>query len=546
MSQADQTVRHGVEPAGATTEDAGSPDLWTRLPEPLALVHAVPAALALTTAATLVCMMLGQAMPTHGYALVYLPLVLLSAAALGMTTGLATAVLAFLAYNFFFIHPRYTFDISDPSELWTLLAFFAVALMTGSLAGRMREVAVDARQRAAALHTLNEFAGQLSGATAEKTVADALVARAAATVGGAALVLLRSDRIDGLTIASAVPPGASLDSADWQAARNALRSGETAHAAAVGWPGARYEFRPLTSARGTIGLLGLSPARDSRTTAREYDATLETMIRHASIALERTRLGTENAAAREEAERERLRSALLSSLSHDLRTPLASILGAVTSLRELGDKMSEDTRADLLVAIEEETARLSLFVANLLDMTRLESGEPNLRRDWLDVADVANGAVARAKRLLPGRSISLRADDNLPLVRGDATLLEHVVLNLIDNAAKFSAPDQPIRLTVTASARQLRLCVDDEGRGIPADALPYVFHKFYRVPAHGRDVPGTGLGLAICHRIVEGMGGGIEAVSPGAGGRGTTIIVKLPVPKDRDDGSQSVSEERAR
>jgi two-component system, OmpR family, sensor histidine kinase KdpD len=522
----------GVDRRDADTsvsvQAVGHTDLWAGLPRPLSGMWVVAAAALLATLATLVGLALSHLLPQQSVALVYLLLVVLGAIGLGTWTGLTTALLSAMACNFFFIPPIYTFQISDPQELFALVVFFAVALLTGSVAGRMRETADSARHRASTLLSLNDFAARLSRATDQAAILEALAFQTAATVRGAAVVLIKD--AEDLQQRASVPPDVQLESVEWQAAHRAWRSGAIAHASAPGWPGPQFEFRPLTTHLGTMGVIGLAPSDGQRAVAMENEAALQTVLRHAMIAIERTQLGIESAAARDEVERERIRSALLSSLSHDLRTPLASILGAVTSLRQLGANMPPAAQADLLAAIEEETGRLTRFVANLLDLTRLDTETPDLKSDWLDVADATQAAVARAKQLFPERELSLSAVAETPLVRGDAMLFEHVVFNLIDNAVKFSAPEQPIAVAVSAHDGAVVLTVTDQGRGIPPDQLQHVFEKFYRVRDGDRDIQGTGLGLTICERVVEGMDGTITAQSPTSSGKGTRMLVRLPIP----------------
>lgn len=514
------------------------PNVWSRLPAPLTLAAALPVALLLATAATLGACAVQRWLPAQALSLVFLPFVLLAAIAFGLGTGLATAVASFLAFNFFFIPPTWTFRISDPQDILALLVFFGVALMTGSLAGRMREVADDARRRAAALQGLNDLAARLSAATTEPAIVSALVAQAAEVARGQAILL--APHGDDLTPVQAAPQPQELASADWQAARQTLRTRSTTYASAPGWPGARYEFRALLIGAEVFGVLGLRYA-GANGAHPENDATLETMLQHAGIAIARTRLEAQSLAAQTEAEQERLRATLLSSLSHDLRTPLASILGAVSSLRELGDRMSTETRADLLAAIEEEAGRLSIFVANLLDMTRLESGSPDLARDWVDVGDCARAAIARARRLFAGRAMTLTAGEGRPLVRGDATLLEHVVFNLIDNAVKYSEAGSVVRIALHADCELVTLTVTDEGTGIDARSLPLVFDKHFRAVPADRRVPGTGLGLTICRGIVDALGGTIGAESPVDMGRGTRVTVRLPAACHSASGHEHAS-----
>ena len=512
---------------GGTSSLPPEADLWTRLPRPLVGSSVLAGAVAAVTLATGIGMAIAHQLPSSSVSLVYLLFVVLAAIMLGTKTGVATAFFAFLAYNFFFIPPIYTFVITDPQELFALIVFFAVALLTGSLSGRMREVADWSRRRATALLALNEFAGLLTGARTQAAILEALASQVAATVQGSAAVLIANG--DVLAVSHTLPPGVKLTSADLQAANRALRSGIDVPAAAAGWPGPTYEFRPLQTARGVIAVVGFTPANGQRAIAQQDEAALQTILRHAAIAIDRIQFEAQGAAARDDAEREHIRSALLASLSHDLRTPLASILGAVTSLRQLGDDMPSETRTDLLLAIEEETGRLSQFVVNLLDLTRLETEALDLQRDWLDVADVAQVATGRARQLFGGREIVLSTQADVPLVRGDAMLFEHVLINLLDNAVKYSAAGTSIWLSVTMGPRSVLLSVTDQGHGIAPEHIEAVFEKFYRARAGDRDTQGTGLGLTICKRVVEQMGGTIRAESPVDGRHGTRISITLPV-----------------
>jgi two-component system sensor histidine kinase KdpD len=207
-------------------------------------------------------------------------------------------------------------------------------------------------------------------------------------------------------------------------------------------------------------------------------------------------------------------------------------VGSVTSLRTLGDRMTKDDRADLLTTIEEEAIRLSRFVANLLDMTRLEAGALDIRKDWVDIADAVRGAAARGQKSFPNRKMELNVAPELPLIRGDATLLEQVIFNLLDNADKYGGDASVTRIKVARVRDAVELSVTDQGPGIPPEALERVFEKFYRVGHGDGRAPGTGLGLSICQGIIKAMGGTIAAESPVAGGKGTCMIIRLPVPPE--------------
>jgi two-component system, OmpR family, sensor histidine kinase KdpD len=313
---------------------------------------------------------------------------------------------------------------------------------------------------------------------------------------------------------------------EWTAARWASERGETAGRMSTTLPNAKYQFRPLRTSRSIAGAIGLKPGGDSL--SAEDERIVQALIDQTSVAIERTLLVDEAARAQANAESERLRSALLSSISHDLRTPLSSILGAVTSLRSLGGKMPAEARDDLLATIEEEAGRLSRFVSNLLDMTRVESGAVDVKRDWIDVADAVHAAIRRARKVWPNRPIETAIARDLPLVQGESALFEQVMFNLLDNANKYSNPGTPTQVKLAAGDEGIVVTVTDEGPGISESDLPHVFEKFYRARGVDGRSPGTGLGLAICRGIVTAMGGSISVQSPVRNGRGTSVTIRLP------------------
>lgn len=262
----------------------------------------------------------------------------------------------------------------------------------------------------------------------------------------------------------------------------------------------------------------MSP-QDERAIAAILDQT--------AIALDRARLSQEAVRAASLAENEKVRDALLTSLSHDLRTPLASIAGAASSLRDLGDRMSAADRADLLASIEEETARLSRFVANLLDMSRIEAGELRMRRELVDVCDVAQTAIERCRKAFPHAAIRASLASGLPPVRGDARLLEQVVFNLLDNAQKYGGDGETV-VHARQEGGEIVVSVTDDGLGVKPADLERIFEKFFRGGKTDGRKAGTGLGLSICKGIVEAMGGAISAQSPAVRRRGTRIVIRLP------------------
>ncbi|MEZ5816600.1 MAG: DUF4118 domain-containing protein [Hyphomicrobiaceae bacterium] len=511
----------------------GLSDIWSWLPRPVTGFALAVTTVLLTAFATLLGLGLLHWLPQQSVGLIYIVCVVAAAVAFGTWTGLALAALSFLAYNFFFIPPVFTFTIADPRELFALFVFLVVALLTGSLAGRMREVAAAAKRRADALQALNEFAAELSGSRDEAAILAALARQAVSSLDGVAVVLTRSG--EEVTQAAAWPHAMELGSAEAQAALRAMRSGEAEYPEAAGWGEGRIEWHPVSGVHDVPAVLGFAPAGSNRSLDADDRAILETLLRHAALALERTDHERLALRARHETERERLRSALLSSLSHDLRTPLASIVGAVTSLRQLGSRMTQDGRDDLLAAIEEEALRLSHFVANLLQMTRLESGDIDLVGDWVDIGDVVRAAIGRAKQLRPEPSIETSLPPQVPPLRGDATLLEHVVFNLLENSIKFSEGRACILIAIGVDAEKVVVNVTDQGSGVPPDKLARLFEPFFRGDGPAQGIPGTGLGLAIAKRIVEGMGGVITLASPVEGDRGMRVTLELPLTVRAED-----------
>ncbi|MFO0990502.1 MAG: sensor histidine kinase KdpD [Hyphomicrobiales bacterium] len=463
--------------------------------------------------------------------MIFLLAVLLCAVNFGMRSAVLAAFLSFLAYNFFFIEPIHTFTVASPHELLALVIFLVVAVVTGGLAGRIRERSDAAQRRIRQTQMLFDFSRKLSGTAGLDDVLWAVASQTAGAVKGQSIVLLANG--EDLAIRAAFPPEDTMGPSEWAAARWAMSHGEVAGLSSTTLPNAQYRFSPLRTSRGTVGVIGVKPGEETLTD--DDHRMLDSLFDQTAISIERVLLVRDANEAQAAAESERLRSALLSSLSHDLRTPLASILGAVTSLRSLGDRMPKDARDDLLVAIEEEAIRLSNFVANLLDMTRLESGALDLMRDWIDLGDTVRAAAARAKKLWPDRPVALSIAPDVPLVRGDSSLLEQVVFNLIDNANKYAPAGQPVDIAVIAERGTAVLTVTDKGAGIPQQDLERIFTKFYRgVEGDGRRA-GTGLGLAIARGVVDAMGGKIAAESPVAEGRGARLRIVLPAATPKAD-----------
>jgi two-component system sensor histidine kinase KdpD len=454
--------------------------------------------------------------------------VLLAAVRHGLVVSVFASALSFAAYNFFFINPRYTFTIAQPHEVVGLFLFLIVAVLVSGLAARSRDQAEDARRRMRTQSALYDFSRKLATTIGLDDVLWAASYQMAAAVHGKCVVLLPDG--EDLYQAASYPPGEELDASDLTASRWAWQRGEPAGHGSSTLPTVTWRFEALKTSRGTVGVVGLRGADGPLTLESDTTRAVSALIDQTAVAIERANLDEEMSEARVVAASEKLRHALLSSISHDLRTPLASITGAVTSLKSYGDTYDQATRADLLDTIDEEADRLNRFVGNLLDMIRLEAGMLAPKRDWVAIDDLLASAASRARRHVGGRNLVIQATPGLPLLQLDFVLMEQVLFNLIDNAAKYSPESSTIRLAARIDQQRLVIEVTDSGKGIPAADLERVFDKFHRVAGGDRQAAGTGLGLAICRGIVEAHGGQIRAVSPTTEGNGTAMVISLPLP----------------
>ena len=476
------------------------------------------------SAATLLGLAIDRLVDLPNLSLLYIVAVLVSAINGGAVGAVVAALTSALAYNFFFIDPIGTFEIAQPHEVFGLVIFIVAAILAGGLASRVTEQARAARDRAAATQALYDFSRKLSGTAKADDVVWAAVTQLQASLRRGIAVLLPQG--GELSLAAAWPPETELDVTDATAARWAFDKREAAGDGTGTLPNSAYQFRPLHSPAGAVGVIGY--ARGAEPLDADGEKVLGAILDQTGIAMDRARLSRQSLdnAARQEGER--FRSALLSSISHDLKTPLATITGAVTSLRELGGKMTPSSRADLLLSIEEESDRLSRFVANLLDMTRIDAGTVDAKRDWVDVADVIRATLERVAKYFPGRTIHTSIARDLPPVRGDSVLLGQVLFNLLDNAIKYGGGEPP-GIFARHTGSNIAISITDLGPGIPARDLARIFEKFFRRNKVDGRTPGTGLGLAISKGFVEAMGGTIRAESPAQRRRGTRITLTLPV-----------------
>jgi two-component system, OmpR family, sensor histidine kinase KdpD len=476
---------------------------------------------------------LSELVALQNVSMLYLAAVVVSAIVGGSLSAVLAAGLSFLAYNFFFIQPTWTFTVARPYELFALIIFVGVALVTGTLAARLREHAAAARQQAQQTQALFDFSRKLSAAPGLDAVVNAIASHFQTTLGLGTVVFVPDENLQ-LVLQAAWPPDLDPDETALTAARWAFERKERAGFMTGTLPEVGFLFVPILIAQRVAGVVGLAMSGRGAPPSAEEGRTLAALLEQAGIALDRAQLAREAARAAVAREGEKLQAALLSSLSHDLRTPLASIRGAASSLHELGDRMDAKTRDDLVVTIEEESERLNRFVVNLFDMTRIESGSLKARRVAVAADEVIDRAVERARDIHPDLLVETSIADGLPALRGDPVLLEQVLFNLLDNARKYGGAEKPVSIFARPEGDTVAISVTDQGKGIPADDIERIFEKFYRRTKGDGRAAGTGLGLSIARGFVTAMGGTLKAESPAARRRGTRFVIRLPaMPKEQ-------------
>jgi two-component system sensor histidine kinase KdpD len=457
--------------------------------------------------------------------MVYLLGTVLVAARYGRGPGIATSALCVAAFDFFFVPPQLTFAVSDVQYLVTFAIMFGVAVLISNLTASVRLQARVAGHRERRTSQLYAMSRELAATRGQEAMARVAVRHVSEVFDSQVVVLLpgKDQRLQhprGESISGSLH-GADLAIAEW-----VYEHGEPAGLGTHTLPGSEALYLPLNGSQTVLGVLGVLPASARRVLLPEQFHLLETFAGQIALALERAQLAERAQRASIDAETEGLRNALLASISHDLRTPLAVISGASSSLAERGERLSADQRGALARSIFEQSQQMSELIANVLEMTRLEAGTIALARDWHALGEIAGSVLRRLREPLAAHPVEVRLPGDLPLVRVDATLIEQVFANLLENAAKFTPPGTAITLSAGRSERGLQVSVEDAGPGLPPGEPERLFAKFQRGAAEGA-VGGAGLGLAICRAIVQLHGGRIWAERRAGGG--TAFRFTLPV-----------------
>ena len=458
--------------------------------------------------------------------MVYLLGVFFAATRLGRGPAVTVSFLSVAAFDFFFVPPYFTFAVAHVQYLITFAVMLVVALVTSTLTVRLKMQAQHARDREQRTAALFAFSRDLASTPGTQELLQAAVEHMAAIFGTQVAILLPAieedsgDKGDGLlTAQAAAPASVTLDANELSVAKWSYMHGEIAGHGTNTLPGADALYLPLRGSHSTVGVLSVHSLHHQILWEPEQLHLLETFANQTAVAVERATLGNEAERGRVQIEAERLRNTLLSSVSHDLRTPLASITGAASSLRDDGDVLARTTRRELVETILEEGERLNRLVANLLEMTRLESGRVEVIKEWQPVEEVIGAALARLEAQLDHHPILTHLPQELLLVPFDSVLIEQVLVNLLENAAKYTPANSAIEISAARNSNSVTMAVADQGAGLPPGDEQRVFDKFYRGLRRGQP-NGVGLGLSICQAIVTAHGGQIWAENrPGGGAR---------------------------
>lgn len=527
-SVVDQLVRSGsglaveVAPSGDKAEPAGPTDWSFGAPRTAGPYFEGAFTTAVATAAGV---LIDTSIKLPNISLVYVVPVMVAAARHGLVPSLWVSGLSVLCYNFFFLPPLHQFTIADPANILALFFFMFVAILASALGTRTRAQAEAARREARANAELYAFSRKIAGVIDLDDLLWIVVTHLARLTNAEVAILMPEK--GQLALRAAFPPDSAFTEADLAAARWSWDQDRPTGRGTDTLPGGRWLFMPIRTSRSAMAVIGMLTKEEVEISAAARRLS-EAVGNQTAVALERVALANDIEQARLGAERERLRSAMLTSVSHDLRTPLASILGALSSLRSHRDRYDEATRQELLNTALSEAERLDRFVGNLLDMTRLDAGVIVPKREAVEVGDLVSTTLRRAQPLLTGHVVVSRVAPELPALSLDFVLAEQALFNILDNAAKYSPAGGRIEIEARRADGQIEIVVRDEGPGLSPDSLDRLFDKFYRADEGDRRRAGTGLGLAIAKGFVEVQGGAIAARNRGDRS-GAEFVVSYPL-----------------
>lgn len=512
----------GLEISVLDTEVSRAPPL-SRARQPVIWRDYLLALLA-TVLASVVALGLSHLLELPNISLVMLVAVLIVAVRSSLGPAMTCAGLSFLAYNFLFIPPTLTLTIDRQQDVLTLLFFLLMAGLTGNLASRQRQQLQALRETQRETSALLELSRKLTAATDRQAVLAAAIQQLSLLQDVEVSLLSRSPDALWKVEAGAQRLLTDLEraAADWS-----WQHDQPAGLGTGTLPDGCWWWLPLSGEEGPLLLLGISP-KDGRSLPAERRRLLTALGQPLAQALERAQLAEDLEAARLHGQTEELRSALLASVSHDLRTPLTAMRGSIDSLLALGEQIPLADRRELLEGTRDEAERLDRYIQNLLDMTRLGHGGLKLARDWVAPADIVASATQRLRPVLSALQLEIQVPQQLPLLYVHAALIEQALVNVLENAARFSPPQGRLRVAIEADVKELRFIVSDQGPGIPEHERTKIFDMFYTAARGDRGGQGTGLGLAICQGML-GAHGGRVTVGEGLDGLGASLILHLPL-----------------
>jgi len=523
----DVYVIRGDSDAPTGQAEIGSFRSARRRPGPWSYAGALAIVLVLTVLSSLLLHKLDLA----NIVMVYLAGVVVAAVWLGRGPAVLGAVLGVAAFDFFFVPPTLTFAVSDVQYILTFAVMLVVGLLIANLTTRLRGLADAARERERRTSLLYGMSRELAAARDRREVASAAAQHVHDTFDCNAAVLMPGAPSASATVEVAGWAGSPdwLDDRERGVARWAFDHAKPAGLGTQALPAAAGRCQPLSASQGKIGVLAVRPRDRENLLGTSQLLLLDTFANQIALALERVALIEGQQSARIEAESERLRNALLSSVSHDLRTPLATIAGAASALQQPGAALDDAARTELTDSIVREADRLNDLIANLVFATRIEAGGIDLRREWTTIEEIVGAGLSRHRDALAARPYRINIPSNLPLVRVDNAMLPQVIHNLVDNALRYTSDGTRLDIAAWATDTRVVIKVADEGPGLADDEAPKVFQRFFRGRA-ARDAGsrgGIGLGLTICEGIVKAHGGRIwaDANTP----RGVVFYVSLPI-----------------